>query len=246
MLEIAGAVIVSSSALYVQGTGANLVFKDVTSAGFPQILLTSYDSEGFLGIAASNSPAGGNYVDRLVLGSNATATGITIIAASGTQDIRFNTPAGESVRFANTGNVGISTTMPVGTLTVASRAGMASSGYAFLVSSGNVNNSFGVHPNGHLSIYGDAPTLGTCLNGALTNASDTTGKISFTGANSSCAVVFNNVFDTTPVCVLTGAVATATEGAILSAEATTGFTVVPNTGAWDNGDVINYICLGSH
>lgn len=106
---------------------------------------------------------------------------------------------------------------------------------------------WGLHTNGHFSMGGTAPTLGTCANGSIvTGSHDSAGAVSFAGANSSCAIVFGEPYDNVPFCVVSGAVATATEGAIISAISATGFTVVPNTGAWDNGDKVNFICMGAH
>lgn len=144
--------------------------------------------------------------------------------------------------------VGIGTSAPVATLGIVVPANNASdTHYALKISSANGVSIFGIHDNGHLSIYGVIPTLGTCNNGTMYATSrDTAMRISFTGSNSSCAIVFGQTFDATPVCVATGAVATATEGAIISTQSASGITIVPNTGAWDNGDALNIICLGIH
>jgi len=151
---------------------------------------------------------------------------------------------GTSTFVVTAGNVGIGTTTPVAQLHIKASANQD---YALKISSSTGESSFGVHPDGHLSIYGSTTSLATCANAAMTsNSRDTAGSVTFSGANSSCGISFGSQYDATPVCVMTGVVATATEGAIISQISASSMTFVPNTGAWDAGDKVNYICVGIH
>ena len=122
--------------------------------------------------------------------------------------------------------------------------------YALKISSGDGSSVFGVHPNGHLSIYGALSSVVNCTNGAIVaGGRDGAGKIAFTGANATCDVVFGSPFDAAAVCVCSG-LASASEGCLIKAESATGFTFTPLTpggaGDYGNGDGVNYICVGAH
>ena len=119
--------------------------------------------------------------------------------------------------------------------------------YALKISSGDGTSTFGIHPNGHLSIYGALSAVANCTNGAIVaNSHDVAGAVAFTGANSTCDVTFGSAYDSAPVCVISGSSAGAGEGVTISAVSTTGFTFTPIAGAWDNLDRVNYICMGIH
>jgi len=144
------------------------------------------------------------------------------------------------------GKIGIGTSAPSAYFHIQTPSGIDSkTEYSLKISSGDETSVFGIHPDGHISIYGADATLGTCTNGTIVGH-DTAGKITFSGANNSCAVVFGTEFDNVPVCVLTGKLTAFNETPTLSAEATTGITIEPATGSWESGDAINFICLGSH
>lgn len=161
------------------------------------------------------------------------------------------------------GNVGIGTTAPGAKLHVSSGTilvdglaamlqvtkgeGSSVTGYAIKVSSGNAEHIFGVHNDGHLSMGGYPATLGTCTNGTIvTNSHDNAGGATFAGANSSCAFVFGHTYDAVPFCVVTLQTASPGPMPVLSALSATGFTVVPNAGAFASGDRLNFICMGAH
>jgi hypothetical protein len=155
---------------------------------------------------------------------------------------------------APTGNVGIGTVSPAAKLHISTGGanpglkidGTFSGEYVVKITSAT-ENVLGIHTNGHFSLGGTSPTLGTCTNGGVvTGSHDTAGAIAFTGSNSSCAVVFGEPYDNIPFCVMTPAEAGGTEGVIISALSATGFTFIPNTGTWDNTDKVNFICMGAH
>ena len=137
----------------------------------------------------------------------------------------------------------ISSTSPSALVTIQSNSAVPGD-YLLKVSSANSGAFFYVRNNSHTGFGGPAPTFGTCANAALAaNSNDTAGKISFSGANNTCALVWAVSRTNTPVCVCAGAT-NAGEGCQITAESTSGFTLAPLTGSWDNGDAINYICFG--
>jgi hypothetical protein len=177
----------------------------------------------------------------------------------------------ERMRITSTGNVGIGTTGPstkfqvssgvitndgtgygviIGTAilngAVLNVVGKTADDYVVKFSSADGNRAFGIHQNGHLSFYGSVSTFGVCDNAGLTNDVDGAMQIVFTGANNSCAVVFGEAFDASPVCTLGAKVTTVGEQPTFSAKSATGFTLVPITGDWESGDEIDVICVASH
>ena len=75
---------------------------------------------------------------------------------------------------------------------------------------------------------------------------DTGAKITFTGANSSCEIVFGDEWDATPITTTGQLIANKLETPMIVAESSTGLTFEPASGAWESGDIINFICIGSH
>jgi hypothetical protein len=142
------------------------------------------------------------------------------------------------------GPVGISTSVPSASLVVVGRTGDE---YAVRISSAGGEKAFGIHQNGHLSIYGSTASIATCANGAISTLSkrDTALTINFTGANSSCGISFGEPFDNQPVCVCTTK-NVGNNGCDMSQVSASSATFVPQSGAWANGDMLNVICLGPH
>ena len=176
------------------------------------------------------------------------------------------------MRITNGGNVGIGTTGPasklhmssgafindgntyglfIGTTTTTNAAarivGRAGDEYIVKLSSGSGDPAFGVHPNGHLSVYGSSASLATCANATMSANSrrDTAFTVNFTGANSSCGVSFGEAFDVQPVCVAMTKNA-GNNGVEMSQVSISSATFIPITGAWASGDMLNVICVGAH
>jgi len=168
------------------------------------------------------------------------------------------------------GNVGIGTTVPasklhmssgvyindgnsyglfVGTTTTTNAAarivGRANDEYVLKLSSSTGDASIGFHQNGHFSLYGAKPTLGTCANATITGR-DSAFYVTFSGANSSCEIGFGEAYDAMPTCVSAGKLTTFGETPVFATESSTGTLIVPATGAWESGDIINVICMGVH
>jgi hypothetical protein len=180
---------------------------------------------------------------------NATASAVEF-----RNDPALTTPGGKLFRIMNStsekltvmydGSVGIGTATPVATLHIKSDA---AADYSLKISSANGTSVFGIHQNGHFSMYGSLAAVGTCANGAIESGSrDSAGSVNFTGANSTCQIVFGTPYDATPHCVLSGSSAGSAEGVHISTISTAGFTFLPGTGSWDNNDRVSYICLGAH
>jgi hypothetical protein len=200
------------------------------------------------------------------------AGGIMIMYdGSGSEKARIEGRSGQ-VSYINSGNVGIGTTGPasklhmssgvyindgnsyglfVGTTTTTNAAarivGRSGDEYVLKLSSSTGEAAFGLHQDGHLSIYGSAVSLATCANAAVSANSkrDTAFTINFTGANSSCGVNFGSTFDVQPVCVAMTK-NTGNNGVEMSQVSVSSVTFIPQTGAWANGDMINVICVGAH
>lgn len=168
--------------------------------------------------------------------------------AAGNLDLvnRYGTTS-DSVKMTilgSSGKVGISSVAPTAQLTVQAGSSIAPNDYVVKASSQNATLLFGVHGNGHWSVNGGGVTLGTCANGTLTAGSSATlGEVTFSGANSTCAINFTSNYDATPICFLTTHSA-GLVGAEVSAESTSSFTFVPRTGAYGLGDGVHYHCMG--
>jgi hypothetical protein len=150
----------------------------------------------------------------------------------------------ERMSITSAGNVGIGTTTPTAALSVVAITGAE---YIVKLSSANGAAAFGLHQNGHLSIYGSSVSLATCANASVSANSkrDTAFTVNFTGANSSCGFTFGDTFDVQPVCVCTTK-NTGNNGCEMSQISTSSATFVPQSGAWASGDMMNVICLGAH
>jgi hypothetical protein len=92
------------------------------------------------------------------------------------------------------------------------------------------------------------PTLGTCANGALANGSNNYAiSIAFSGANSSCAVLFGKAsnatayFASTPVCTGVSNTGGAGPSVSLASVSNLGFTIIPSS-AWANGQTAYVLC----
>lgn len=193
----------------------------------------------------------------VLLVSSQSGAGTSFLTIQGDGDVRIN-DSGTSANFqidssagagaffvkGTGGNVGIGTTGPLYPLHVVPSV---SDSYAFAVSSNNATTHFfRIDRTGHIDVAGADPTLANCANGTIsTTAGPVAGKISFSGANGTCDVVFAEEMDSVPICVLTG-FDTGNSNAVLVAEATTGFTFEPAPGTFGNGDAVNYICLDPH
>ena len=142
-----------------------------------------------------------------------------------------------------TGDIGIGETAPAARFEIKSTAANA---FTLQISSADGSAMYRFDANGHLEIAGADPTLGTCTNGAVnTNSSATAGQITFSGANSSCAVVFAKPMDATPMCLCT-AFDAGNNGCEIIAQSATGVTYGPETGSWASGDAINFFCVDMH
>jgi len=145
------------------------------------------------------------------------------------------------------GPVGIGTTSVSAAISIQTPLGVRTTDYyALLISSGNQTRAFGIHNNGHFSIYGATTTLATCTNGAIVaNSHDTAGGMIFSGANSSCGISFGSPFDTTPACFCTTKNA-GNNGCQTSQISVSSVTFTPITGNYASADNVYYFCVGVH
>lgn len=190
-------------------------------------------------IGATTSPTGTMRANR----------GMSFQVGSASYDFNFQHTYAAPVNLLTvkgSGNVGISSAAPTALLTVQANSSVGPEGYTLLVSSQNATRVFGIHGSGNWSVSGASVSLGTCANGALTaGSSSTLGEVTFSGTNSTCAIVFGAAFDSTPICFLTTHSA-GLVGTEVSAESTAGFTFVPRAGNFGLGDAVHYFCPGMH
>lgn len=147
----------------------------------------------------------------------------------------------DGVSYFNGGNVGINDSTPDDRLEI--KAAAADNYIVRISSQDDTTTIYAVDKFGHhISSSATAATLGTCTNGAIdaTRSNDYTGRINFTGANTSCAVVFAAAYKVAPNCWCSGNSAGSTCSVT---ETTTGLTIIPAV-AFANTDVAKYWCVG--
>lgn len=208
---------------------------NTAATGDKIVLWTSNDSESRLGFSLTDTM----YVKSMgTTGTNAFAVH-GALANSGAPNRLFT--------IQKAGNVGIGVATPAAKLDVRT---VATTAYTLAVSSANSMISFGVDKYGHVVSSGTVPTLGTCANATISPySSDRKGTVMFTGANSTCEVVFSVAYtcaDEAVICTLqshdgTGVV----NGAELTTHGAAGFSFKPALANYASGDHVHYICEGN-
>jgi hypothetical protein len=215
---------VSSGAIQVDGTGGQFRY------------------DGDAGVMALRGIGGGRglFLDSSV---GALLTGVGSAAVP-----YFQANAGEANVVAAGGNLAC-TTAGCG-FNAAGNAGRslsiwprAADQFAIITTTGSSTSqmSWGIDKFGHVVSSGSTPTLGTCTNGAILGGStDVAGRLTFSGANSSCAIVWNFAAQPAQTVACSISANMATPAVVNTATTGTGMTVTATSFA--NTDYVNYVC----